>query len=108
MRDLLVGLYPALTDPALAQFARRLLEAFPAPAPRKPLPAALPGLVEPLTEREVQVLRLLSLGLSNQAVADQLVISHATVKTHSRHIFEKLGVKNRVEALNRAKELQLS
>jgi LuxR family maltose regulon positive regulatory protein len=104
-RDLLTGLYPTVTNLALAQFARRILEAFP--APHKLLPAAPPGLVEPLTEREVQVLRLLSLGLSNQAVADQLVISHATVKTHIRHIFEKLGVENRVEALNRARELQL-
>lgn len=107
VRDLLTGLYPTLIDPALAQFARRTLEAFPAPAPRKPLPAGPPGLVEPLTEREMQVLRLLSLGLSNQTVADQLVISHATVKTHIRHIFEKLGVENRVEALNQAKELKL-
>ena len=107
VRDLLVGIYPTQTDPALAQFARRILEAFPAPVPRKPLPAAPPGLVEPLTEREVQVLRLLSLGLSNQAVADQLVISHATVKTHIRHIFEKLGVENCIEALNKAKELHL-
>ena len=55
----------------------------------------------------MQVLRLLSLGLSNQAVADQLVISLATVKTHIRHIFEKLGVENRIEALNQAKELHL-
>jgi LuxR family maltose regulon positive regulatory protein len=60
-----------------------------------------------LSEREVQVLRLLSLGLSNQAVADQLYISLATVKTHIRHIFEKLGVENRIEALNKAKELRL-
>lgn len=109
VRDLLVGLYPTLTDPALAQFARRILEAFPAPAPKKPLPGMPPseGLAEPLSEREIQVLRLLSLGLSNQAVADQLYISLATVKTHIRHIFEKLGVENRVEALNRAKELRL-
>ena len=106
VRDLLVGLYPSLTDPALAQFARRILEAFPAPAPRKPLRCAA-GLVEPLTEREVQILQLLSLGLSNPAVADQLVISLATVKTHIRHIFEKLGVENRIEALNKAKELHL-
>ena len=101
VRDLLVGLYPTLTDPALAQFARRILEAFPAPAPKTPLPAA------PLSEREVQILRLLSLGLSNPAVADQLYISLATVKTHIRHIFEKLGVENRIEALNKAKELHL-
>ena len=60
-----------------------------------------------MSEREVQVLRLLSLGLSNPAVADQLYISLATVKTHIRHIFEKLGVENRIEALNKAKELHL-
>lgn len=101
VRDLLVGLYPSLTDPALAQFARRILEAFPAPAPKTPLSGA------PLSEREVQILRLLSLGLSNPAVADQLYISLATVKTHIRHIFEKLGVENRIEALNKAKELRL-
>jgi LuxR family maltose regulon positive regulatory protein len=101
VRDLLVGLYPTLTDPALAQFARRILGAFPAPAPKTPLPAA------PLSEREVQILRLLSLGLSNPAIADQLYISLATVKTHIRHIFEKLGVENRIEALNKAKELHL-
>jgi LuxR family maltose regulon positive regulatory protein len=101
VRDLLVGLYPTLTDPALAQFARRILETFPALAPKTPLPAA------PLSEREVQILQLLSLGLSNSAVADQLYISLATVKTHIRHIFEKLGVENRIEALNKAKELHL-
>ena len=101
VRDLLVGLYPTLTDPALAQFARRILEAFPAPAPKTPL------LAVPLSEREVQILRLLSLGLSNPAIADQLYISLATVKTHIRHIFEKLGVENRIEALNQAKELHL-
>ena len=105
VRDLLVGLYPTLTDPALAQFARHILEAFPAPAPKKP--PAPPSSTLPLTERELQVLRLLSLGLSNQAVADQLYISLATVKTHVRHIFETLGVENRIEALNRAKELHL-
>jgi len=109
VRDLLVGLYPTLTDPALTQFARRILEAFPAPAPKKPLPGTPPseGLAEPLSEREMQVLRLLSLGLSNQAAADQLYISLATVKTHIRHIFEKLGVENRIEALNKAKEMHL-
>jgi LuxR family maltose regulon positive regulatory protein len=105
VRDLLITLYPTLTDPALAQFARRILEAFPAPAPKTPL--APPGLSSPLSEREVQILRLLSLGLSNPAIAGQLYISLATVKTHIRHIFDKLGVENRIEALNKAKELHL-
>lgn len=109
VRELLVGLYPTLTEPALAQFARRILEAFPASPPKPPLPdmPSHGGLVEPLSEREIQVFRLLSLGLSNPAIADQLYISLATVKTHIRHIFEKLGVENRIEALNKAKELHL-
>jgi LuxR family maltose regulon positive regulatory protein len=109
VRDLLVGLYPTLTDPALAQFARRILDAFPT-SPLKKLPTGIlpsEGVIEPLSEREMQVLRLLSLGLSNSAVADQLYISLATVKTHIRHIFEKFGVENRIEAINRAKELHL-
>jgi LuxR family maltose regulon positive regulatory protein len=109
VRELLVGLYPTLTDPPLAQFARRILEAIPASPPKKPLDGMRPadGLIDPLSEREMQVLRLLSLGLSNPTVADQLHISLATVKTHIRHIFEKLGVENRIEALNKAKQLRL-
>ncbi len=109
VRDLIVGLYPTLTDPTQAQFARRVLEAFPAPVPQKPLVATPQSgtFVEPLSERELQVLRLLSLGLSNLAVADRLHISLPTVKTHIRHIFEKLGAENRIEALNKAKELRL-
>lgn len=67
----------------------------------------LKKLREPLGEREVQVLRLLSLGLSNRDIADQLVVSLVTVKTHVHHIFEKLDAENRVDALNRAKELGL-
>ena len=109
VRDLLVGLYPTLTEPALAQFARHLLEAFPASLPQKTPAGARrsEGLVEPLSDREIQVLRLLSLGLSNPAVADRLHISVPTVKTHIRHIFEKLGVENRIEALNKANDLRL-
>jgi LuxR family transcriptional regulator, maltose regulon positive regulatory protein len=109
VRDLLVGLYPTLTDPDLAQFARSILDSFPDSPPKK-LPSGMRTygeLIEPLSEREMQVLRLISLGLSNPAVAEQLHVSLATVKTHIRHIFEKLGVENRIEALNKAKELRL-
>jgi len=65
--DLLVGLYSYPDRPGPAQFARRILEAFPRRA-AKTAAAAPPGLVEPLTEREVQVLEAALVGLSNQAV----------------------------------------
>lgn len=109
VRDLLVSVYPTLTDPPLAQFVRRTLESFPAVPLNKPSTSGAPSetWVEPLSERETQVMRLLSLGLSNRAMADRLHISLPTVKTHIRHIFEKLAVENRIEALNKAKELNL-
>jgi LuxR family maltose regulon positive regulatory protein len=64
-------------------------------------------LLEPLSEREQQVLRLLAQGASNQDIAQQLVIAYDTVKRHVSHIFSKLGVQNRVHAVRRAQELGL-
>lgn len=58
--------------------------------------AALPALE--LTAREIDVLKLLAQGLSNAEIADQLFISHNTVKTHLKSIFSKLGVEHRVQA----------
>ena len=71
------------------------------------MPVGLPQLVEPLTERELEILRLLALGLSNQEIADRLILAVGTVKTHNHHIFGKLGVANRVQALARARSLNL-
>jgi predicted ATPase/DNA-binding CsgD family transcriptional regulator/tetratricopeptide (TPR) repeat protein len=65
------------------------------------------ALPDPLTERELDVLRLMSAGLSNLQIAEQLVVATGTVKAHTNHIFSKLGVNNRVQAVNRAKELHL-
>ncbi len=65
------------------------------------------GLVEPLTEREVEVLHLIVQGLSNPAIAEQLVISVGTVKTYTNRIYGKLGVANRVAAVTKAQELAL-
>ena len=62
-------------------------------------------LIEPLSEREVQVLACLADGCSNTEIAQKLVISLTTVKWHTTHIYAKLGVKNRVEAINRARSL---
>jgi ATP/maltotriose-dependent transcriptional regulator MalT len=64
-------------------------------------------LIEPLTDRELDVLRLMGLGLSNPQIAEQLVVANGTVKAHTNSIFGKLNVTNRVQAVNRARELHL-
>lgn len=61
----------------------------------------------PLTEREVEILRMLADGLSNQEIADRLFLALGTVKRHNHNIFNKLGVNNRVQALAQARALGL-
>ena len=63
--------------------------------------------VEPLTPREVEVLRLLAGGASNQGIADALTVSEGTVKAHISHILGKIGAHNRTEAVARARQLGL-
>jgi DNA-binding NarL/FixJ family response regulator len=60
------------------------------------------GVVEPLTQREIQVLELLAEGLPNKAIADRLKISDQTVKFHVSSISAKLGAANRTDAVRRA------
>ena len=60
-----------------------------------------------MTERELEVLRLLATGASNRAVAKELVVSLDTVKRHVSHLFSKLEVANRTQAVARARELGL-
>ncbi|NJK79091.1 MAG: response regulator transcription factor [Chloroflexaceae bacterium] len=62
---------------------------------------------EPLTSREREVLSLVAAGLSNRAIAEELRISPHTTKTHTRSIYAKLTVRNRVQAINRAVALGL-
>ena len=64
-------------------------------------------LVEPLSERELQVLRLIVAGLSNRQIAQDLVISLGTAKTHIHNIYGKLEVSNRAQAIARAQEFEL-
>ena len=64
-------------------------------------------LAEPLTEREVEVLRLIAAGMRNQEIADHLFISLSTVKRHIANAYGKLGVGHRTEAIARANELSL-
>jgi LuxR family transcriptional regulator, maltose regulon positive regulatory protein len=65
------------------------------------------GLAEQLTARELEVLGLLAAGLSNQAIAEELVITLDTVKRHVTHILGKLAAANRTQAVARAQELEL-
>jgi len=64
-------------------------------------------LVEPLTERELEVLRLLVMGQSNAEIARELIITVGTVKRHVNSIYGKLGVQSRTQAVARAQTLQL-
>ena len=100
----------------VAARARALLDAMPqAPArPEAAQPAAAASLIprpsslpEPLTPRELEILRLLAAGANNQAIADRLVISLHTVKRHVTNLHQKLGVASRLEAVARARELGL-
>ncbi len=73
----------------------------------EPAPLHSSPLVEPLTERELEVLRLLVAGLSNHAIAQELIITVGTVKRHVNSIYGKLAVNSRTQAVNRAHSLQL-
>jgi LuxR family transcriptional regulator, maltose regulon positive regulatory protein len=89
----------------------RLLRAFDAehatPRSGRGGSAAVAGLVEPLTEREVEVLGLLAAGRSNQRIAEELVVTLDTVKKHVSRVLDKLGAANRTEAVARAREFGL-
>ncbi|WP_318247305.1 LuxR C-terminal-related transcriptional regulator [Halobacillus litoralis] len=64
-------------------------------------------LVEPLSERELEILTLIDYGLSNKQIGERLYLALSTVKGHNRNIFDKLGVKRRTEAVARARELKI-
>jgi LuxR family maltose regulon positive regulatory protein len=65
------------------------------------------GLIDPLSEREIEVLRLLTTGATLQKIAKQLFLSPNTLKAHTQNIYIKLDVHSRVEAANKARELGL-
>ena len=70
-------------------------------------PVPVPGIIEPLTTRELEVLAMLAGGRSNQAIATELVVTLDTVKKHVSHVLGKLGAANRTEAVARGRELGL-
>jgi DNA-binding NarL/FixJ family response regulator len=91
-------LQPSVAAKLVAEFTR--LSERPAPAGAEPL-------VEALTERELEVLRLIAAGASNKEIAARLVLAEGTVKNHITSILGKLGVSSRMLAVNRARELGL-
>jgi len=95
----------ALRRGARPNYVARLLAAFGEEA--KLSSPSTESLVEPLTDRELQVLRLIVAGLSNPEIAEELFIAVSTVKSHVNHIYGKLGVSSRVEAVTRTQDLGL-
>ncbi len=87
-----------------AAYVRRLLTATVGTAYQ---PLGTQALIEPLSEREFDVLRLLATDLDGPAMARQLVVSLNTLRTHTRHVYTKLGVNNRRAAVRRARDLDL-
>jgi LuxR family maltose regulon positive regulatory protein len=81
------------------------------PEPRPAIDAGSPlrrdGLIEPLSDRELDVMRLLAGDLDGPSIARELVVSLNTVRTHTKHIYAKLGVTNRRAAVRRAHQLNL-
>jgi LuxR family transcriptional regulator, maltose regulon positive regulatory protein len=90
-------------------FTGQLMAAFAEPAnvEAPKVTGAVQGITEPITAREIEILRLIAAGMRNQEIADHLVISTATVKRHIANAYGKLGASHRTDALLRANSLNL-
>jgi predicted ATPase/DNA-binding CsgD family transcriptional regulator len=97
---------PASAAPPARPVATEQASAAPAPAAPSPSPTA-PALVEPLTARELAVLRLIAAGRSNREIADELFLAVNTVRSYTQQLYGKLGVGSRTQAIVRARELHL-
>jgi LuxR family maltose regulon positive regulatory protein len=104
-------LYDALALDVEPEYVRRLLAAYPVAEPEQITSSRLRGskseLVEPLSERELEVLQLIAAGRSNRRIASELFVSVGTVKTHVNNLYRKLDSHSRTQAVARARELKL-
>jgi len=104
-------LYEALARGISPDYVQQLLAAFhieePEIDPSLQIQSTETELIEPLSERELEVLQLLAVGLTNQEIANRLYLSKHTVKVHARNIYSKLGVSNRAQAGAKARALGL-
>jgi LuxR family maltose regulon positive regulatory protein len=100
-------LYEASTREIAPDYIRQLLAVFPVTKPQKTelqkKRSPVSELVEPLSEREIEVLELIAEGLTNQEIASQLYLAPSTVKVHTRNIYGKLGVHHRTDAVAKAR-----
>jgi LuxR family maltose regulon positive regulatory protein len=102
------GIRPGYVKKLLAAFEAEPKGEQPVPSvPKAHRPPAGSALVEPLSERELEVLKLLRTELTGLEIARECTVSLSTVRTHIQHIYAKLGVSNRRAAVNRAEELNL-
>jgi DNA-binding NarL/FixJ family response regulator len=99
--DLLSGIRAVAAGDAVVapSVTRRLLDAYAHRLPDERVPATRSARLDPLTEREREVLLAVARGLSNAEIAERLVVSEATVKTHLGRILAKLGLRDRVQAV---------
>ncbi|MBN1316591.1 MAG: hypothetical protein JXA42_14030, partial [Anaerolineales bacterium] len=99
-RALAGGIYP--------KYSAQLLAAFEPHSDQSDSSApSSESLIEPLTDRERQVLNLLTTSLSTPEIAREMVVAPSTIRTHVRNIYNKLGVHNRIEAIHKARDLGL-
>jgi DNA-binding NarL/FixJ family response regulator len=90
-------LQPAIAARVVSEFARLANQT----------PVFVEPLVEPLTRRELEILRMVATGAKNNQIADHFVISEGTVKNHLTHIFQKLDVVDRTQAVLKARDLRI-
>ena len=104
-------LYEVLSQEISPGYVRQLLGAFPLEGPEKVDTSKTQShefeLIEPLSERELEILQLIADGLTNQKIGTKLYLSLNTVKAHTRNIYGKLGVNSRTQAVARARALGL-
>jgi LuxR family transcriptional regulator, maltose regulon positive regulatory protein len=98
---------PSIHNRTWSLFAATLLHLFPAESTATLTVTSAPVQIESLSQQELRVLRLLVAGLSNAEIANELVVSNNTVKTHVKSIYRKLNVKSRDEAREIVRELKL-
>jgi LuxR family maltose regulon positive regulatory protein len=92
---------------AVRDHVNRIIRAFVRASGHTAGPTESGGLIEPLTDRELEVLRLVAVGKRNREIAQDLVVTLETVKKHMSNIFGKLGATSRTSAVAQARELGL-